>query len=325
MQLHEKGTFRLQERQLQKLDLVTLVRFFSVIYFVRSVLFSSYSNKSKLLLEKKRKMTNDSSVGSSTATTTQNGYQNDRILHVIQVPNNQPASVFTPWNLFVFISIGLFLAYLYYSYTNSLTMKLDERESPFVTEVTSPEVSSSVLAGDGTTKVVLMYATWCEHCRIMMPAFNAAAESTRQIRWLKVEQANAAPILKTRTDIRGFPTIFGVKSSGEVIQYGEREPRTEDALKKWALQLISNSPTNLNAKTQDAPVSATPNPTPTPTNNPVPEPSPNPVPVPALSSPGPLSPPSFIPVSVTLDMPVVVPNLNKVEDAEINVEGGVDE
>jgi thiol-disulfide isomerase/thioredoxin len=315
MRLHEKGTFRLQERQLQKLDLVTLVRFFSVIYFVRSVLFSSYSNKSKLLLEKKRKMTVDSSLGSSTTTTTQNGYSNDRILHVIQVPNNQPASVFTPWNLFVFISIGLFLAYLYYSYTNSLTMKLDERESPFVTEVTSPEVSSSVLAGDGTTKVVLMYATWCEHCRIMMPAFNAAAESTRQIRWLKVEQANAAPILKTRTDIRGFPTIFGVKSSGEVIQYGEREPRTEDALKKWALQLISNSTDLvLNAKTQAQPV-----PAPSPH---VPAPSTDPTVPPASHTP-----PAFIPVSSSDNMPAVVveaPIKVIVEDAAVNVAGVVE-
>jgi len=247
-------------------------------------------------------MTVDSSLGSSTTTTTQNGYSNDRILHVIQVPNNQPATMFTPWNLFVFISIGLFLAYLYYSYSNSLTMKLDERESPFVTEVTSPEVSSSVLAGDGTTKVVLMYATWCEHCRIMMPAFNAAAESTRQIRWLKVEQANAAPILKTRTDIRGFPTIFGVKSSGEVIQYGEREPRTEDALKKWAMQLNSNL--------QDAPVH--PVSVALPPVPPVSVALPNLPPVSVA-----LPPPAFIPISATLDMPAAVNG--KVEESEIKL------
>ena len=194
-------------------------------------------------------------------------------------------------------------------------MKLDERESPFVTEVTSPEVSSSVLVGDGTTKVVLMYATWCEHCRIMMPAFNAAAESTRQIRWLKVEQANAAPILKTRTDIRGFPTIFGVKSSGEVIQYGEREPRTEDALKKWALQLISNSTDLvLNAKTQAQPV-------PAPSPN-VPAPSTDPTVPPASHTP-----PAFIPVSSSDNMPAVVveaPIKVIVEDAAVNAAGVVE-
>lgn len=267
---------------------------------------------------KRRKMTVDSSVGTST-TTPQNGYQNDRILHVIQVPNQQPASIFTPWNLFVFISIGLFLAYLYYSYTNSLTMKLEERESPFVTEVTSPEVSSSVLVGDGSTKVVLMYATWCEHCRVMMPAFNAAAESTRQIRWLKVEQANAAPILKSRTDIRGFPTIFGVKSNGEVIQYGEREPRTEEALKKWALQL-SNSPVLDLAKTPDAPV-------PSPVPSPVSAPSPAPSPVSAASHAP--SPPAFIPLSASDNAIVTVieapiNTIKKVEDAAVNTAGVVE-
>jgi thiol-disulfide isomerase/thioredoxin len=185
----------------------------------------------------------------------------ERVVHVVHQAT-QPQSIFTPWNLFAVVSIALFLAYLYYSYTSSMTLKSEEKDSPFVTEVTSPEVSSSVLNGDGSVKVVLMHATWCEHCRIMMPAYNSAAESTRQIRWLKIEQANAAPILKTRTDIRGFPTIFGVKSNGEIVQYGERESRTEDALRKWALQLISPSPA--------------PPPNPEPTPNPAPPPNPAP-------------------------------------------------
>jgi thiol-disulfide isomerase/thioredoxin len=165
------------------------------------------------------------------------------VVHLVQVPAQSQS--FNPWTLFVLISIGLFLAYLYYSYTSSITPKLEEKESPFVTEVTSQEVSSSVLSGDGTVKVVLLYATWCEHCRIMIPAYNAAAESTRQIRWLKVEQTNAGPILKARSDIRGFPTIFGVKQNGEIVQYGEREPRTEESLRKWGLQLLQDTSATL--------------------------------------------------------------------------------
>jgi len=194
----------------------------------------------------------------------------ERVVHVVHQAT-QPQSIFTPWNLFAVVSIALFLAYLYYSYTSSMTLKSEEKDSPFVTEVTSPEVSSSVLNGDGSVKVVLMHATWCEHCRIMMPAYNSAAESTRQIRWLKIEQANAAPILKTRTDIRGFPTIFGVKSNGEIVQYGERESRTEDALRKWALQLISPS--------------SNPAPTPSPTPNLAPT-----TPAPPMSNPAPSNP-----------------------------------
>jgi thiol-disulfide isomerase/thioredoxin len=163
----------------------------------------------------------------------------ERIVHVVQVPSTP--TIFSPWNIFVIISIALFFAYLYYSYTTAIAPKLEEKESPFVTTITSPEIATSILNNDGTTKIVLLHATWCEHCRVMMPAFNSAAESTRQIRWLKVEQTYAAPILKSRSDIRGFPTIFGVKSTGEIIQYGEREPRTEDSLKKWALSLVNVS------------------------------------------------------------------------------------
>jgi thiol-disulfide isomerase/thioredoxin len=163
----------------------------------------------------------------------------ERIVHVVQVPSTP--TIFSTWNIFVIISIALFFAYLYYSFTTAIAPKLEEKESAFVTTITSPEIATSILNNDGTTKVVLLHATWCEHCRVMMPAFNSAAESTRQIRWLKVEQTHAAPILKSRSDIRGFPTIFGVKSTGEIIQYGEREPRTEDSLKKWALSLINVS------------------------------------------------------------------------------------
>ena len=195
-----------------------------------------------------------------TSTEVYNGQVNgERVVHVVHQAT-QPQSIFTPWNLFALVSIALFLAYLYYSYTSSMTLKSEEKDSPFVTEVTSPEVSSSLLTGDGSVKVVLMHATWCEHCRIMMPAYNSAAESTRQIRWLKIEQTNAAPILKTRTDIRGFPTIFGVKSNGEIVQYGERESRTEDALRKWALQLIAPSS---NAPNEPNPPVSLPTPTPT--------------------------------------------------------------
>lgn len=164
----------------------------------------------------------------------------ERIVHVVQVPSTS-STIFSPWNIFVIISMALFFAYLYYSYTTAIAPKLEEKESPFVTTITSPEIATSILNNDGTTKVVLLHATWCEHCRVMMQAFNSAAESTRQIRWLKVEQTHAAPILKSRSDIRGFPTIFGVKSTGEIIQYGEREPRTEDSLKKWALSLLNVS------------------------------------------------------------------------------------
>jgi len=137
-----------------------------------------------------------------------------------------------------------------------------------VTDVTSQEVSSAVLSGDGTTKIVLLYATWCEHCRIMMPAYNAAAESTRQIRWLKVEQTNAGPILKARSDIRGFPTIFGIKQNGEIVQYGERDPRTEESLRKWALQL--HEPIQIEEKVKMQEVSGpAPAPVPVPVEAPV--------------------------------------------------------
>jgi hypothetical protein len=100
----------------------------------------------------------------------------------------------------------------------------------------------------------------------MMPAYNAAAESTRQIRWLKVEQTNAGPILKERSDIRGFPTIFGIKQNGEIVQYGERDPRTEESLRKWALQLHEPIQIEEKVKMQEVPA---PVPVPVPVEAPV--------------------------------------------------------
>ena len=176
----------------------------------------------------------------------------ERIVHVVHAPAQQ-STFFTPWNIFVLVSLVLFFGYLYYNYSATITPSVDEKESPFVTDVVSPEVASTLFQSDGTVKIVLLHATWCDHCRIMMPAYNSAAESTRHIRWLKVEQTNATPILKSRTDIRGFPTVFGIKENGDVVMYGEREPRTEEALRKWALALTTSSNTTFSSTGANSP------------------------------------------------------------------------
>jgi hypothetical protein len=74
----------------------------------------------------------------------------------------------------------------------------------------------------------------------MMQAFNSAAENLRSVRWIRVEQTYASAILKANHQVKGFPTMFGIKADGQVVMYGEREPRTQAALVHWANEL-SNS------------------------------------------------------------------------------------
>jgi hypothetical protein len=95
----------------------------------------------------------------------------------------------------------------------------------------------------------------------LTPAYIEAAETTRQVRFLRIEQANAASIIRSRSDIKGFPWIFGIKPDGTVVPYGERESRTSAALSSFASKLLEGQssssvsfPSNTNAQQQSLPV-----------------------------------------------------------------------
>lgn len=76
-----------------------------------------------------------------------------------------------------------------------------------VHELESAEEAMKVL--EGKSKALLMvHATWCGHCRSMMPALEECAK-TSPVPVYRIE-AGKAQALMSKYDIKGFPTLFGV-------------------------------------------------------------------------------------------------------------------
>ena len=65
--------------------------------------------------------------------------------------------------------------------------------------------------------ILLVYAPWCGHCKMMMPHFEAASNQS-PARFARLEGAKAQDFMREK-QIRGFPTMFTVNSKGEVNLY----------------------------------------------------------------------------------------------------------
>ena len=91
--------------------------------------------------------------------------------------------------------------------------------SPHIRDLMTPPEVEAAMQASSKARVLLLHAPWCHHCKVMMPAYNEAAATTPSVEWARVEATNAGDLPK-RSDVRGFPTIFGIKrGSGEVIQH----------------------------------------------------------------------------------------------------------
>ena len=65
--------------------------------------------------------------------------------------------------------------------------------------------------------LLLVYAPWCGHCKMMMPHYdNASLQSSA--RFARLEGAKAQDFMREK-QIRGFPTVFTVNTNGEVNLY----------------------------------------------------------------------------------------------------------
>jgi len=96
-------------------------------------------------------------------------------------------------------------------------------QSPFITDILNDTDGVNTFKGDGKSKIVLVYATWCGHCRNMMKAFSAAAAMERSVDWIRIESANS-PTVSRRNDLKGFPTIYAVSPDGTISQHnGSRD------------------------------------------------------------------------------------------------------
>lgn len=66
--------------------------------------------------------------------------------------------------------------------------------------------------------ILLVYAPWCGHCKMMMPNFEAASNEVPLARFARLEGAKAQDFMREK-QIRGFPTLFTVNQKGEVAPY----------------------------------------------------------------------------------------------------------
>ena len=123
---------------------------------------------------------------------------------------------------FLFAIIVVAIAYLAYQIIKSSKNDDDEdyEEMPrnnFVKEVETDEDAKNSLEPNGVAKVVMVHANWCGHCRDMMPSFlDAASKSDKDVEWIRIEAKNGPSVVK-RSDLKGFPTIYGVKENGDLV------------------------------------------------------------------------------------------------------------
>ena len=69
--------------------------------------------------------------------------------------------------------------------------------------------------------LLLVYAPWCGHCRMMMPDFEAASNETT-VRFARLDGAKAQDFMREK-EIRGFPTLFTVSAKGVERYMGGRD------------------------------------------------------------------------------------------------------
>ena len=90
--------------------------------------------------------------------------------------------------------------------------------SPFVEDANTDASALKAISASGRSKVILVHAPWCGHCRNMMAAFVQAASIEKSVDWIRVD-GNTAPALVSRSDLHGFPTIYGVDANGAISQH----------------------------------------------------------------------------------------------------------
>ena len=73
----------------------------------------------------------------------------------------------------------------------------------------------------GDPGLLLVYAPWCGHCRMMMPDFEAASNETT-VRFARLDGAKAQDFMREK-EIRGFPTIFTTNAKGVERYMGGRD------------------------------------------------------------------------------------------------------
>lgn len=65
--------------------------------------------------------------------------------------------------------------------------------------------------------ILMVYATWCGHCKNMMPAYDQVSTQTN-VKFARIE-GHKAPQFMQKHGIRGFPTLLTVNRVNELNRY----------------------------------------------------------------------------------------------------------
>jgi thioredoxin-like negative regulator of GroEL len=134
------------------------------------------------------------------------------------------------------------------------------QKSPFVKDLANDEEALSMMKAGPQPKIVLVHAPWCGHCRNMMGAFIQAASTNTNVLWTRAD-GNTVPSLVRREDLRGFPTIYGVKVDGTITQHnGARDVSSLLAFAKDLLPPTFESDVPAKVVDEKAPTSFPPTP-----------------------------------------------------------------
>jgi len=138
--------------------------------------------------------------------------------------------------------------------------KFSVNNSPYVKELKESD-AKEVLGPSSYVKIVMIYANWCHHCEVMMPAFEEAAKLMNdlqvkqktggKIAFMRAE-AMSVPSLANRPSVPGFPTVVGIFQNGKEFPY--MGPRSVDSLLKFAeLVLSTGNGTDVTQEENDKP------------------------------------------------------------------------
>lgn len=110
---------------------------------------------------------------------------------------------------------------------------LDKFDSEHVTDIKSSSDADDALKQGPS--VFLLYAHWCHHCKVMMKAYNEAAAELPSVKWVRAEASVAGEAVVKRPEVRGFPTIFGVRGDGTITTH--EGARDQASLQRFAESL----------------------------------------------------------------------------------------
>lgn len=120
------------------------------------------------------------------------------------------------------------------TFSETDTVKLSTLNTGFVTEVDSDKTADAVLSGAFGPVVVVFYAPWCSHCKNMSEFYEAAAKAS-DVPFVRV-LGSACPASVAKFGVAGYPTIFGLSSTGLLTRFGSS--RTKESFVDFAKTLV---------------------------------------------------------------------------------------